>query len=140
MADDHTPANTDAAEAAYPAEAYEQIALPPLDGAYSWHDKKADFLAMAQRLQLSPDQAKGMVQSVTQHLRTASETWQAREQERTAWEAEERRQAEDRFWDLRKRQFDLNAKEQTELRRLSQRFGAQPARYARNGVRLHKGP
>jgi hypothetical protein len=50
----------------------------------------------------------------------------------------DQRQLEDRFWDLRQRQFDLPAQEQRELHDLYRRFGDQPERYAR-GVTLHVG-
>jgi hypothetical protein len=139
MADDQVPADAGHAPEASPAEAYQAIPFPHIDDVYGWSDTKADFLATAQRLQLSPDQATGMVQSVTQHLRKASETWHAHEEERQAWEADERRQAEARFWDLRERPFALTAKEPRELQQLSQRFGTQPERYARSGVTLHVG-
>jgi hypothetical protein len=54
-------------------------------------------------------------------------------------ETADQRRAAVRFGELRKRQFDLTAKEQTELRRLYRRFGDQPERYTRTGVTLHVG-
>lgn len=51
----------------------------------------------------------------------------------------DQRQAEARFADLRERQFALTAPEQRDLRQLYWRFGAQPERYARSGVKLHIG-
>jgi hypothetical protein len=139
MADDQVPADAGHALEAYPAEAYQAIPFPHMDGVYGWSDTKTDFLATAQRLQLSPAQAKGMVEYYSQHLRTASEIWHAQEQARQDWEASELRQAEDRFWDLRERPYDLTPQERTEFHRLSQRLGTQPERYARSGVTLHVG-
>jgi hypothetical protein len=51
----------------------------------------------------------------------------------------DQRQAEARFSQLRRRQFHLSAQEQTELRRLYQRFGDQPERFLTDGRRIHGG-